>query len=88
MPTVLHILGWRLYFFANERNEPMHVHCDNAEIRCKFWIDAEGFNLEMEYALNASLRDLREIKKVIYEHFDLIVEAWHKFQERKYGKDV
>ena len=27
MPTVLLILGWRLFFYANEGNEPMHIHC-------------------------------------------------------------
>ncbi|MGH7494959.1 MAG: DUF4160 domain-containing protein [bacterium] len=86
MPTVLQIHGWRLYFFANELNEPVHIHCDKAEIRCKFWLEAEEFNLRLEYALNASPRDLREIKKIVYEHFDLIMDAWNKFEERKHGK--
>ncbi|MCG6536745.1 MAG: DUF4160 domain-containing protein, partial [Syntrophales bacterium LBB04] len=27
MPTILLIMGWRLFFYANERNEPIHVHC-------------------------------------------------------------
>ena len=88
MPSVMQMLGWRLYFFANERNEPIHVHCDKAEIRCKFWIDVDDFSIRTEYALNASPRDLREIKKVIYEHFDVIVDAWNKFQERKHGKTI
>ncbi len=26
MPTVLYVQGWRLYFYSNEGNEPMHVH--------------------------------------------------------------
>ncbi|WP_337287832.1 DUF4160 domain-containing protein [Candidatus Methylomirabilis sp.] len=21
------ILGWRFFFYANERNKPIHVHC-------------------------------------------------------------
>ena len=25
--TLLVILGWRLFFYANERNEPAHIHC-------------------------------------------------------------
>jgi hypothetical protein len=88
MPSVMQMLGWRLYFFANERNEPIHIHCDKAEVRCKFWIDIDDFNIRIEYALNASPRDLREIKKIIYQNFDLIVEAWNKFQERKHGKAI
>ena len=31
MPTVLYMLGWRLFFFPNEGNEPIHIHCENAE---------------------------------------------------------
>jgi hypothetical protein len=27
MPTILQILGWRLFFYANESQEPMHIHC-------------------------------------------------------------
>jgi len=26
MPTILFIQGWRLFFYSNERNEPVHVH--------------------------------------------------------------
>jgi len=49
------------------------------------WIHVDDFNSRVEYALNASSRDIREVKKIIYEHFDVIVEAWNKFQERKRG---
>ncbi len=27
MPTILMILGWRLFFYSNEGQEPIHVHC-------------------------------------------------------------
>lgn len=32
MPSVMQMLGWRLYFFTNERNEPIHVHCDKEKL--------------------------------------------------------
>ncbi len=90
MPKALpkNICGWRLFFYSNERNEPIHVHCKKAEIRCKFWIGVDDFSIRIAYALNASQRDLREIKKIVYEHFDDIVEAWNAFQERKHGKVI
>ncbi|MFZ2655985.1 MAG: DUF4160 domain-containing protein [Victivallales bacterium] len=31
MPTILMIMGWRLYFYANEGNEPIHIHCVKGE---------------------------------------------------------
>jgi hypothetical protein len=31
MPTVLYIMGWRFFFYADEGNEPIHIHCKKAE---------------------------------------------------------
>ena len=28
MPTILTIFGWRFFFYANERNEPIYIHFD------------------------------------------------------------
>ncbi|MFP4031244.1 MAG: DUF4160 domain-containing protein [Desulfococcaceae bacterium] len=36
MPTILKILGWRLFFYANEGKEPIHIHCRKGEMECKF----------------------------------------------------
>ena len=41
MPTILLIFGWRLFFYANEGNEPIHVHCRKGEKECKYWLDIE-----------------------------------------------
>ena len=40
MPTILLILGWRLYFWANENNEPIHVHGKHGglESKAEFYI--------------------------------------------------
>jgi len=31
MPTILLIMGWRFFFYSNERNEPIHIHARKAE---------------------------------------------------------
>ena len=49
MPTILQILGWRLFFYANEGNEPIHVHCRKKEKECKYWLHTETFDLEEAY---------------------------------------
>lgn len=41
MPTVVFLLGWRLHFYANEGNEPIHIHAEKAEKECKYWLDPE-----------------------------------------------
>jgi hypothetical protein len=84
MPTVLVLLGWRLFFYANEGNEPIHIHCKSGDKECKFWIDVENFDIQEAFALNLSPRDKRQIRKIIFEHFDYIVDQWQEFQNRRY----
>ncbi len=78
MPTVLYINGWRIHFYSNERNEPMHVHAEKAEKECKYWIDADGFNIREAFAFNMSPRDTRDVRQIIFQHFDLIVAEWRR----------
>lgn len=83
MPTILMILGWRLFFYANEGNEPIHIHCRKGEMECKYWLDTATFDLEEAHSYNMASNDKREIKKIIFEHFDYIEEQWKEFQRRK-----
>ena len=83
MPTVLLIDGWRFLFYANERDEPIHIHCRKAERECKYWLDRENFDLEESFAYNMSPKDKRQIRKIIFEHFEYIEEQWDEFQRRR-----
>jgi hypothetical protein len=42
MPTILMILGWMFFFYANERNEPIHVHCPKGSAEAKYRLDIHG----------------------------------------------
>lgn len=83
MPTILLISGWRLFFYANEGNEPAHIHCQRGERECKYWLDRESFDLEEAYAFNMSPRDRRQIKKIIFDHFEYIEQEWDEFERRR-----
>jgi len=52
MPTVMLVNGWRFFFYANERNEPIHIHCRKAEKECKYWLDRENFTVTGACAYN------------------------------------
>ena len=82
MPTILLILGWRLFFYANEGNEPIHVHCRKGGAECRYWLDRQSFDLDEAYAYDMSPRDRREIKQIIFEHFECIEQQWDEFQRR------
>lgn len=61
MPTILVILGWRLFFYANEGNEPIHVHSRKGDMECKYWLNRENFDLGEAFEYGMSPRDKRQI---------------------------
>jgi len=81
MPTILFVMGWRFFFYSNEKNEPIHIHCQKAEKECKYWLDIENFALEEAYNYNMNNKDKRAVKKVIFEYFEFIENEWNRFQK-------
>jgi len=77
-PTILYIRGWRLFFYSNERNEPMHIHTKKGDAECKYWLRADLFEIDEAYAYNMTPALRREIRQIIFIHFDELVEAWEK----------
>ena len=83
MPTILLIDGWRFFFYANERNEPIHIHCRKAEKECKYWLDVDNFDVLEAYTYNMNNKDKRTVKKMIFEYFEVIEKSWDDFQKGK-----
>jgi len=79
MPTVLYIMGWRLFFYSNEGTEPIHIHAEKGDMECKFWINIEEIDIKEEFAFNLTPSARREIRKIIFQNFDLIVESWKNY---------
>ena len=77
IPTILFIYGWRLFFYSNEGTEPIHVHAEKGDMECKFWLIIDEDEIHEAFSFNLTLSAKKEIKKIIYQHFDLIVEAWN-----------
>jgi len=77
MPTILSISGWRFFFYSNENQEPIHIHAKKAEMECKFWLKVDEFEIEEAFSYNLTPSARREIKRIIYGHFDYIVEQWN-----------
>ena len=82
MPTILIILGWRLFFYSNEGNELIHIHCRKEDMECKYWLDRDNFDIEEAFTYNMSAKDKRQIRKIIYDHFEYIEKQWDEFQRR------
>jgi hypothetical protein len=83
MPTILLMLGWRFYFYANERDEPPHVHCRKGGAEAKYWIDTDNFEVFEAHAFGMKPADKRIVRRIILEHFDYIINQWNDFQEER-----
>lgn len=79
MPTILLVYGWRFFFYSNEGNEPVHIHCQKADKECKFWLDADNFDLIEAYSYNLNVSDKRIVRKVIFENFEYIITEWNNY---------
>jgi hypothetical protein len=78
MPTILLVLGWRFFFYSNEGNEPMHVHARKGETQCKYWVKSDFYEIEEAWSHNMTPRLRREVRKIIFDHFEYIVGEWNK----------
>ena len=70
MPTVLRSGPYRFFFYANDREEPCHVHVERDENTAEYWLDpvrlqsSTGFN-RLELRKIGSTRGGRYLR-VIY----------------------
>ena len=46
-------------------------------MECKFWLLVEEVEIKEAFAFNLTPAGKRAIKKIIYQHFELIVDAWN-----------
>lgn len=79
MPTVLLVRGWRLFFYSNEGSEPIHIHAQKGGAECKMWLLTDTYDTMEAWShhLTPSLR--RELRRIIFEHFDLLVNEWNDY---------
>ena len=71
------------FFYAGEGNEPIHIHCRKGDMECKYWLHPEEFEISEAYMYNMSKAAKREIRKIIFDHFEYIEKSWNDFQEKK-----
>lgn len=71
------------FLLCQEGNEPIHVHCKKGNMECKYWIDEDTFDIQEAYSFGMSPRDKKQIRKIIFEHFEYITEQWREFQEKR-----
>lgn len=78
MPQVFVILGYIVYFWSNENDEPIHVHvCKGSPQKdaTKVWITEDGPILEHNKS-KIPKKDLKRILAWIAMNDELIIKKW------------
>jgi hypothetical protein len=78
--ALLDFMGYKVYFWSNENNEPIHVHIskgNQTENATKFWITREGIEL-VHNKSEIPLADLKKIQKYLWANRDTIIARWYQ----------
>ena len=75
MPTVLRDGPYRFFFYAGDRNEPLHVHVERDESVAKYWLDP----VRLHSSGGFTRTELVRIEKILRTHQDELTRAWHGY---------
>lgn len=75
MPTIFKIGPYRFFFYASDRDEPMHVHVERESSVAKFWLDPT--RLQSSGGFNRL--ELKKIRVIIEEKEPELMEAWNEY---------
>ena len=75
MPTILRVGPYRFFFYASDREEPIHVHVERENNIAKFWIDP----VRLQKSGGFRRPEISRIAKIIGENQTEIVEAWYEY---------
>jgi hypothetical protein len=74
MPEVFRNEGYVFFFYANEGQEPMHVHVRKAGSFAKFWLDP----ITLDYSQGMKIRELARAEELIADNIGLIRRRWNE----------
>lgn len=61
----------------------MHIHVLKAEKSCKFFLLEEMVEIRLSTQRKMRSKDIKEVKEIIFENFNYIIESWKKFHKEK-----
>ena len=82
MPTLFEIFGYRIFFWSNENNEPVHVHvCKGSPSSdaTKIWLPPDSNPILAHNNSRIPQKDLNRIlKQLAYNRSDIIAR-WYDY---------
>lgn len=75
MPTVLRSGPYRFFFYAGDRDEPVHVHIERDASKAKFWLEPTVLHSSAGF----TRAELNALYRLIAEHHSIIMQHWHDY---------
>lgn len=79
MPTVLRSGPYRFFFYANDRDEPYHIHVEHGEHTAKYLLDP----IRLQSSSGFNRLELRKISSIISENHSTFIEVWNAYFSNK-----
>lgn len=82
VPSLFMLLGYKIYFWANEGTEPIHVHVAKGKPGpngTKIWLTSSGGCIVANNNSQIQQRDLNKLIEVIESQFFFILRQWKEF---------
>jgi Domain of unknown function (DUF4160) len=75
MPTILRSGPYRFFFYAGDRDEPVHVHVERDDSEAKFWLDP----IRLERSRGFARKEINQIQTIIEENQQILLDQWHEY---------
>ena len=75
MPTVLRQGPYRFFFYASDRDEPIHIHVERDDNVAKFWLDP----VRLQSSGGFSRMEINQIERLVIEQQHYLLEAWNEY---------
>lgn len=82
MPSLFEVSGYKVYFWSNENNEPIHIHIAKGKPTpngTKIWLTKTGGCILANNGSRISQKELNELMEFISAQFFLICAEWKRF---------
>lgn len=75
MPTILRAGPYRFFFYAGDRDEPVHVHVERDDCVAKLWLEP----IRLQHSGGFSRSEILRIQRLVEEHRETLVRRWNEY---------
>lgn len=76
------VIGYKIYFWSNENNEPIHVHISKGKLTqnsTKVWLTKAGGCILCNNKSRIPSSNLNKLLTIISRHYFLIISKWKEY---------